>query len=201
MSLIAGKLKVIVIKLEYRSYGSFDPDLRKAERLAGELKPSLLDVIGVQVRVSEREDELAGFKIAHLSYHHREQRIRRDVEREAQKNISRSLIELTRQFSIGDIKLKQQVARRQRHLRNLTHVPRVDDQSPGVRIGFDLIDHLTDLIDRAPVRRPPRSPLRAIDGSQFSVFAGPLVPDVDAVLPQVVDAGVASQKPQQLVDD
>src|SRR6266487_3373472 len=193
MSLVAGKLKIIVIKLEYRSNGWFDPHLRKAERLAGELKPSLLDVVRVQVRVSEREDELAGFKIAHLSNHHRQQRIRRDVEREAQKNIGRSLIELTRQFSIGDIELKQKVARRQRHLRNLTHVPRVDDQSPGVRIRFDLIDHLTDLIYRAAVRGLPRSPLRAINRTQLAVLAGPLVPDIDAVLLQVLDVGVASQ--------
>src|SRR5215510_554315 len=90
---------------------------------------------------------------------------------------------------------------RQSHLRKLADVPRADDQSARVWIGLDLIDHLTDLIDRLAVGRSPRSPLRPVDRTQFAILIGPLVPNVDAMVLKILDVGVAAQKPKELVDD
>ena len=43
--------------------------------------------------------------------------------------------------------------------------------------------------------------MRAVDRPEIAVLVGPFVPDGDAVLVQIVDVGVAAQKPEQLVDD
>src|SRR5204863_5563250 len=58
-----------------------------------------------------------------------------------------------------------------------------------------------DLIDRAPFRRRPAATLRAVHRAELAVCVGPLVPDRDAALLQPADVGIASQEPEQLVDD
>ena len=40
-----------------------------------------------------------------------------------------------------------------------------------------------------------------IDGTEFAVFVGPLVPDADTVLLEVFHVGVALEEPEELVDD
>src|SRR6185503_3330974 len=128
MSFIAGQLDILEVEVKYRADAGIDFHSRKRERLSCELKPRLLQMIRVQVRVAKRENEVARLQIAYLSHHHRQQRVRRDVERQSQKNIGRSLIELARESSFGYIKLKQQMTGRKRHLGQLTHVPRAEDR-------------------------------------------------------------------------
>lgn len=41
----------------------------------------------------------------------------------------------------------------------------------------------------------------AVDGSEVAVGVGPFVPDGDIVLVEVVDVGVASEEPEEFVDD
>src|SRR6185436_2083588 len=142
MSVVANEFEVSKVEVENRPDPGIDLHPRKRERLACELKSCLLQMIRVQVCVAKRENKVARLQITYLSHHHRQQRVRRDVERQSQKNIGRSLIELARESSFGYIKLKQQMTGRQRHLGQLTHVPRADDQAPRVGIRFDLIDHL-----------------------------------------------------------
>ena len=40
-----------------------------------------------------------------------------------------------------------------------------------------------------------------VHGTQFAFFVRPFVPDADAVLLEVSDIGVATQEPQEFVDD
>ena len=40
-----------------------------------------------------------------------------------------------------------------------------------------------------------------IDGTELTVFVGPLVPDTDAVLLEVFHVGVALEEPEKFVDD
>src|SRR5438309_9853469 len=63
------------------------------------------------------------------------------------------------------------------------------------------MDDLRDLFDRAPFRQGPAAPLRAVHRPELAVRVGPLVPDGDAALLQPADVGLASQEPEQLVDD
>src|ERR1041384_1456 len=201
MSLVTNKLKITVVEFEYGSHRRIDFHLRELERLTLELKPGLLEVVRIEMRIAERKNELARLQIAHLRNHHREQRIRRDVERQPEKDVSGSLIHLTRELSIGNIELKKQVTRRQRHLRKLADVPRADNQPARIRIPFDLIDDLTNLIDDSSVCSLPGSPLRAVDRPKLSVSVCPFVPDLHAMLIQLLYIGVALKEAEQFVDD
>src|SRR6185369_4391595 len=174
---------------------------RKRERHASQLKPRLLEMVRVQMRVAQRDDELSWLEFADLRNHHREQRVRRDVERKPQENVGRSLIHLAREPSISDIELKKQVTRRQGHLRNLAHVPRAHDQASRIGIPSDLVDDLTDLVNPSSIRSLPRSPLRAVDRPKLAVRISPFVPDVNAMVSQVLYVCIAPQKPEQLMDD
>ncbi len=55
----------------------------------------------------------------------------------------------------------------------------------------DHVERALDLIDVPAVGRAPGAPLRAVDGPQVALLVGPLVPDRDLVVAQVLDVGVA----------
>ena len=93
------------------------------------------------------------------------------------------------------------MAGRQCHAFDVGDVPRADDQAAGVGIVANLIDNARDLVDPATIGRRPGTPLIAVDRSKFAVVVGPFIPDSDAVVVQVTNIRVASEKPQQLVDD
>ena len=93
------------------------------------------------------------------------------------------------------------MARRQRHLVNVGRVPGGNDQPARIRIAFDHVDQMADLIDGLAVLRRPRAPLMAVHRSEIAALVGPFVPYADAVILQIFDIGVAGQEPEQLVDD
>ena len=93
------------------------------------------------------------------------------------------------------------MTRRQRHLFDLGRIPRAHNQSPAVGIFFDLSDHVVDLIDPDTIRAAPIPPLRAVNAAEIPAFIRPLVPNRDAVLIQIFDVGIATQKPEQLIDN
>ena len=68
-------------------------------------------------------DELARREPGHLRHHQGEQRVRGDVERHAQEDVGRALVELAGELALRDIELEQAVAGRQRHLVELADVP------------------------------------------------------------------------------
>src|SRR5690349_5735898 len=90
---------------------------------------------------------------------------------------------------------------RQRHLVELGDVPRIHENAARVRVAAQQIDRTADLIDGFAVRSRPRAPLLTVDGTELAALVGPLVPDRNAVLVEIADVGVASQEPQELVDD
>ena len=96
-------------------------------RLAFKLLAGLRQVVQVQVRIAERVDEFARFQAGHPRDHHRQQRVRGDVERHAQKHVRAALVQLAREPSLGDVELEQHVARRQGHLGQLADIPRRHD--------------------------------------------------------------------------
>ena len=137
-----------------------------------------------------------------------EQRVRRDVERHAEEDVGRALIELARQAPPGragrerrDVELEERVTGRQRHVGQVGDVPRRHDQATRVGVGLDVADELGDLVDMFARRRQPRAPLIAVDGSELAVRVGPLVPDGHAVFFEIGDVRRARQEPQQLVED
>ena len=108
-----------------------------------------------------------------------------------EENIGAPLVELAGEFSLRDIKLKEKMARRQRHLIDIPHIPGAHDQATGIGIGFDLLDHLRNLIHNPAVSRLPLSPLMSVDRPEVSRFIRPLIPDTNLVLIEITNVSVA----------
>ena len=151
--------------------------------------------------IPEGVNKLPRRQIANLRQHHREQGVGGDVERHAEEHIRAPLVQLARQPPLRRVKLKQRMARRQRHLIQLGDIPRADDMAAGVRLAADLLDEAAELVDAFPARPGPRAPLAAIDRPEFAFGIRPFVPNFHPVLVEPRDVGVPPQEPQQLHDD
>eukprot|EP01038_Epipyxis_sp_PR26KG_P001080 gene1080-1514_t len=103
---------------------------------ARQLGLHLLVVVAVDVAVATRPHEVAHLQIALLGHHVGQQRIAGDVERHTQKDVCTALVQLARQRAApagilrrGYVKLKESVARHERHLVQLGHVPGAHDDA------------------------------------------------------------------------
>lgn len=161
----------------------------------------LFEMVVVQVCIAEGMNKCPRLEPGHPGHHVREQSITGDVEWDTQKDIRRALVQLTRQVSLGNIELEQAMARRQRHAINIRGVPCGDHQPAGIGIGLDAIDDIGDLIDRLTVSSWPTAPLVSIDRSKVARVVGPFVPDAYALVLEIFYIGVASEEPEQLIDD
>ena len=112
--------------------------------------------------------EITRTQTALLRDHHRQQGVRSDVERHAQKRIGAPLVKLTRKAPSGHVKLKQHMTGRQRHIVHLGHVPRRYQHPPRIGAVFDLVDHLPDLVDTPSVGLGPAAPLITVHMVQIS---------------------------------
>ena len=92
-------------------------------RFTGQLQPRLFQVVLIQVRVAQRVDEFTRLQAAHLRHHHGQQRVTGDIERHAEENVRAALVKLAGEFAVCHIKLKQCVARRQRHVVHFGGIP------------------------------------------------------------------------------
>ena len=161
----------------------------------------MVEVVVVEVCIAQGVHENTGLQIAYLGHHVGEQGVRCNVEGNAQEHVGAPLVKLTVQASLRHMELEKCMAWHQRHVVKFPHVPRRDDDSSTVRIGFDALDGLLNLVDDSAVFRLPPTPLLAVHGPQVAVFIRPLVPDANAVFLQVLDVGIALEEPEQFVDD
>ncbi len=100
MALIIGQLKIFIAEAEQVFSLRIDLHLRHWKWLAPQLCMHLLQVIHVDVHITEGVNEIAGLEAHDLRNHHREQCVRRDVERYAEKYIRASLIHLAAEFPV-----------------------------------------------------------------------------------------------------
>src|SRR4029450_2036545 len=89
----------------------------------------------------------------------------------------------------------------QRHVSQISNVPRADDVSARIWNGLDRIDHTGELVDMAAAGSRPGPPLVAVDGPELTVCICPLIPDGHPLLPKPFDVGRTLDEPQQLSDD
>ena len=162
---------------------------------------SLLKVIVVQVGVAQGVNKDTWFEMADLGHHVGQECVRGNVERNAKKYVSTSLVELAIQFSISDMKLEKGMAWHQRHLIKFTNVPSRDNDSSAVWIGFDGFDGLLNLVNDSAILGFPFPPLLAIDRSEVSILIGPFVPNPNAVFLEVAHVGVSLQEPEKFMND
>src|SRR6267378_1775214 len=200
MMLVVHELEVLVLIRENARRAAADHKLRQLERRARELQVRLLEMIEVQVAVPAAPDELAGLEIALLREQVCEQRVAGDVERYPNENVRAALVELTGQPPGGRVELEERVTGHEAHALELAHVPGADHDATRIGVGPEALDGLGDLVDGASVGCRPGTPLPAVDRAQLAVLIRPFVPDRDVVFAQPGDVGVATQEPQQLVD-
>ena len=184
------------------SHTGIDPQRGEWTEIPAQLLLHLLHVVRVNVQISERVDEFAGFQSADLGHHGEQDGVRGDVEWHAEEEVGAALIKLATQRSVlANVKLKKGVAGCERHVRQVRDVPRADDQPSAVGGSFDLMDHVFELIMNGAIRPHPLPPLFAVNRPQASVFFRPFVPDGNPILLEVAHIGVALNEPQKLVDD
>ena len=123
MRVVAFEREILVLEVEQVLHRGIDAHRSQFARLARELFARLVEVIKVKVGIAEGVDEIAELESADLRDHHRQQRIRSDVERHAEENIGAALIKLAREFGVSDVKLEKRMAWHQRHLVEVADVP------------------------------------------------------------------------------
>ena len=93
------------------------------------------------------------------------------------------------------------MARHECHLVEFGHVPSAHDDAAAVRVAFEGVDDLLNLVDVAAVWGGPAAPLHAVHGAKVAVFTGPLVPNGDIAFFEPVVIARTRQEPQQLLND
>lgn len=193
---------------------------------AGQLSLEAFHMVQVDVRVAEGMNKVAGCKAAFFGHHHQKHRVTGDVERHPQRDVGAALVELHIDFLISrHIELKEGMAEGGsgpfgvNQFLNVGHVPAAHNVPAGIRILFDLVQNVPDLVDLLAVMTGPADPLLAVNRSQiapllgklvvgfdflnkfrqrltfkffrsFVAFIGPFVPDMHVSVDQIFDVGV-----------
>lgn len=157
-------------------------------------------MVRVEMHIATTPYEFTGTHVDNLGNYHRKQCIACDVERNAQEVVTAPLVQTAIQGEAAlwqwtRVKLVEHVAWRQGHFIYLASVPRVHDESAGVRIGAKFVDHPGELINGRSIGTFPASPLLTVDRPEITVLVGPLVPDTDTVLFEELDVGVTTNEP------
>ena len=87
-------LDVVVCEIEYRPNTGIELQSRKVTGIASELQASLFDVVAVEMHIAEGMYEFSGLEAGDLRHHLRQEGIARDIERDSQKDVRTTLIEL-----------------------------------------------------------------------------------------------------------
>ena len=159
---VTHQLEVLVTEVEYIVNVWIDLHLRWWQGVSGQLLICLLQVVQIQVRVTQCVHELAGRKAGHLGNHQGEQGIGGDVKGNTQENICATLIKLTGQGAVIHVELEEGMAGGKGHFVDLTRVPGADDHAPRVGVGLDLFHYAGNLVYGRAVGRTPCAPLHAV---------------------------------------
>jgi hypothetical protein len=201
------KGKVIELEAENVLHIRVNLHRRKPLQCTRQLFLGLFEVITVEVQVAERVDELERFVVAYLGHHHEEERVGSDIERDSEEKVGTALIELTAELAFtglaysADIELEKAVARGKGHLVHVSHVPCANEVTARVRVVFQAVDKVGNLVDVTAFRDRPRPPLVTVDWAQIAIFVSPFIPNSHLVVVEILDIGIAGEKPEELVDD
>ena len=191
---------------------------RERARLTGKLAVYLLEVVVVNMCVAESVDEIADAEPADLRDHVRKKRVARDIERHAEEQIRAALVELAAQFAVpADVKLKQRVARRERHFVGFAGIPAGNDEAARGGIALDFGDEIGDLVNAVAregavgiFRRPEIAPLVPVNRTEVAfgspearalLGGAPFVPNRNSAFPQPRVVCVPADEPEQFLND
>ena len=94
MWIVAGEFEIFELEVVNVFDGRIQFHPRQRPEIAGKLLPRLVEMVFIKVQIAKGVNEIARREIDDLRRHHREQRIRSDVERHAEKQIGAALIQL-----------------------------------------------------------------------------------------------------------
>lgn len=202
------ELEVIILELKEGLIG----DLYRGQRSWRPLQLLLktIEVIEIDMGIAKCMREYARGQLAFFGHHRHQERVARHIEGHAKGHVGRALIELAIEPAVDDVKLKHHMAWRKSHFFDVGHIPRADDDAPGIGVVFDQVDGLLDLVDmlaavKAFVARlhefRPASPLIAVYGTQLAAFISPRVPDWSVLRQFIINIGRAAQKPEELAQN
>lgn len=107
MRLVSHQFEVFVFEIEDIGHFRIEFHLGQGKGLSAELQFYLVQVVEVDVRITEGMDELAGMQTRSLCHHHGEQGVGCNVERYTEENITAALVHLAGELAIGHIKLEK----------------------------------------------------------------------------------------------
>lgn len=127
---------------------------RQRARRAGELFPRLVQMIPVQVQVSEGVDEFPRLIPAYLRRHEQKQSVGGYVEGNSQEQVRAALVKLEgkpvlllSRLGRNHAELEQGMTRRERHVIHQGHVPCADDVAPGPWIVLKAVNQSGNLVN------------------------------------------------------
>jgi hypothetical protein len=106
MRVVVAEDKILEAEIVNAFYRAVQLHSREWPESTRQLLVRLVEMVLVKVQVPEGVNEFAGSQIAHLRHHHREHCIRREVERDAKKQIRAALIKLAAQLAVAHVELK-----------------------------------------------------------------------------------------------
>ena len=110
-------------------------------------------MILINMIVAKRVNEISDLQLAYVCDHVRQQCIRTDIKRNAEKRVSRALIQLAmKRALVLDFELEERMARRKIYKVANCRVPSRNDQAARVWIGFDRLKQPRDLIYAVALR-------------------------------------------------
>jgi hypothetical protein len=133
VALIVQDFKVFVFVFKDGCGLSLDVQGGVCKWRSAELKRNLFFVIAVNVAITTGPNEIANLQIALLRHHVSQQGVACNVEGHAQEDIGAALVQLATEFAFAafyqgwcHIKLKERMARHERHFGKFGHVPSTD---------------------------------------------------------------------------
>ena len=111
IGVVVFELEVFILEIEDALHLRIDAHHRQGSRRTRELQPGLVEMVQIEMSIARGMDEVAGLQPRHLCHHLEEQGIRSDVEGYPKEGVSRALVELQAQTSVGHIKLEHRMAR------------------------------------------------------------------------------------------
>src|SRR5271165_851959 len=196
--IVPDQLDVFVAKILQPLRHTTKTQNRQRARRAAQLLTDLLEMIPIDMDISERMNKFSGRQPAHRRNHPGQQCIGRNVERDTQKQVSAPLIQLTAQSSFLNVKLEHHVTGWQRHLPNFPWVPGGNNEPPTVGVFPNIRDQPFQLIDRVTFMSSPIAPLGPVNTSKIPLLIRPLVPDCHPIIHKESNIRFATYEPKQL---
>ena len=152
------RVRVVVFKgevfvNEVKNRSSFRVDAHAGQRpwFATQLFVDLVQVVQVDVGISQRMDEVSCLEPGYLSRHLQQDGIRGYVERYTNEYVGTTLVKLQAQSTVRHVKLEEGMTGRKVHIGQVCHIPGADNDAPRVRVVLDGLDGLGYLVDAAPI--------------------------------------------------